>query len=274
MASINGNYLGLYVGGQRIALTKSNDFSQKLATEEITTKDSAGFKELQPTLKEANCSMEGICTANLTNLLQFPESLDNAIWGKDGSGSVSGTKALNEIGQKLAQVYSFGSGTYIGQGVTNSSLIIGAYVTFSISLKGSGTVKLLIDDGTGQTLSSTITLSSTYTTYTITHLLTDTDVACYVQKASATAVTLFAPQLEVGQSATTYKGSMETLRDLETIAENRTQVSLLYSDYFDGSFSTAYQGFLTDVSIKSVHDGISTFTCNFQSTGATTITTI
>jgi len=64
--AVSGNYLGLYVNGQRIALTKSNDFASKMAMIDITTKDSSGNKEVQPGLKEGSCSMEGICTSGLT----------------------------------------------------------------------------------------------------------------------------------------------------------------------------------------------------------------
>ena len=52
--AVSGNYLGLYVNGQRIALTKSNDFASKMAMIDITTKDSSGNKEVQPGLKEGS----------------------------------------------------------------------------------------------------------------------------------------------------------------------------------------------------------------------------
>lgn len=271
--AVNGNYLGLYVGGQRIALTKSNDFSQKVATEDMTTKDSQGFKEVLPTLKEASCSMEGICTANLTNYLQWPEAFNNAIWVKGGTGSVSGTKVANNDNQLLAQVLTWGTGNAITQTLGSTNLAPGDNVCFSIWLKGTGSVNIQLVDDDGGTTSSTIMLSSTWTRYYVVYqLVTATNITVIVNKVSGTALSLFGPQLEK-DILTAYKGSTETLRDLQTIAENRTKVSLLYSDYFSGSFTTAYEGFITDVSVKNAHDSISTFTCNFQSTGSTTITT-
>lgn len=272
--AVNGNYLGLYVGGQRIALTKSNDFSQKVATEDMTTKDSQGFKEVLPTLKEASCSMEGICTANLTNYLQWPEAFNNAIWVKSGTGSISGTKVANNDNQLLAQVLTWGTGNAITQTLGSTNLVAGNTVYFSVWLKGSGSVTIEVGDDDASTTSSTITLSSEWFRYSVSHVLTTAgDVFCKINKVSGTTVSLFAPQLEK-DILTAYKGSTETLIDLQTIAENRTKVSLLYSDYFSGSFTTAYEGFITDVSVKNAHDSISTFTCNFQSTGSTTITTI
>jgi hypothetical protein len=272
--AVNGNYLGLYVGGQRIALTKSNDFSQKVATEDMTTKDSQGFKEVLPTLKEASCSMEGICTANLTNYLQWPEAFNNAIWIKNGTASISATKVANNDNQLLAQTYTWGTGTYISQTLGSTNLAIDDFVCFSVWLKGTGSATIEVGDSSDNEISSTITLSSTWTRYNISYqLISATDVYVKINKASGTTVSLFGPQLEK-DILTAYKGSTETLRDLQTIAENRTKVSLLYSDYFSGSFTTAYEGFITDLSVKNPHDSISTFTCNFQSTGSTTITTI
>jgi hypothetical protein len=273
--AVNGNYLGLYVGGQRIALTKSNDFSQKVATEDMTTKDSQGFKEVLPTLKEASCSMEGICTASLANYLQWPEAFNNAIWTKDGTGSISGTKIANNDNQLLAQTYTWGTGAFISQTLGTTDLSIGDFITSSIYLKGTGTVTIETGDDDGSTVSSTITLSGSWTRYNVTHELgTSANTFVKINKVTGTAVSLFGPQLEKASTPSIYKGSTETLRDLQTIAENRTKVSLLYSDYFSGSFTTAYEGFITDVSVKNAHDSISTFTCNFQSTGSTTITTI
>lgn len=270
MANINGNYLGLYVGGQRIALTKSNDFSQKVATEEKTTKDSGGFKEVQPTLKEASCSMEGICTANLTNILQFPENFENAVWTK-ATATISGTRTADLNDQLRAQVLTWNSDTQVVQQLAD---ITNLQVAISIYAKGTGGIEIEVGDDHGSESSSPITLSSDWQRLTLITILTSGENPYFaVKKVSGTAVSLSMPQFEL-DNLTAYKGSTETLRDLQTIAENRTKVSLLYSDYFSGSFSTAYEGFLSDVSIKSVHDGISTFTCNFQSTGATTITTI
>lgn len=270
--AVSGNYLSLYVGGQRIALTKSNDFSQKIATEDMTTKDSQGFKEVLPTLKEASCSMEGICTSNLTNLLQFPENFENAVWEKTAA-TISGTRTADLNDQLRAQVLTWNADTSFLQyiaGTFDSQLVY-----FSVWVKGTGSINLEIGYGGGSVSSSTITLTSTWTRYSVsaTTAPLDTDVYVAINQISGTAVSLSSPQFELN-NLTAYKGSTETLRDLQALVENRTQISLLYSDYFSGSFSTAYEGFLTDISVKNSHDSISTFTCNFQSTGAIIITTI
>lgn len=271
--AVSGNYLSLYVGGQRIALTKSNDFSQKVAIEDMTTKDSQGFKEGLPTLKEASCSMEGICTSNLTNYLQFPENFENAAWIKS-SATINGTRTADLNSQLRAQVLTWNSDTTLQQNIATGSLIVGNKLYFSIYVKGSGSVNIVIGDDSSETTSSTITLTSNWVRYSVSYTLaTATNIYVAVNKVSGTTVSLSMPQLEK-DNLTAYKGSTETLRDLQTLVENRTQISILYSDYFSGSFTTAYQGFLTDLSIKNTHDTLSTFTCNFQSTNSTTITTI
>lgn len=270
--AVSGNYLSLYVGGQRIALTKSNDFSQKVATEDMTTKDSQGFKEVLPTLKEASCSMEGICTSNLTNLLQFPENFENAVWIKS-TATISGTRTADLNDQLRAQVLTWNSDTVFRQNISGT-FEIDQIMYFSVWLKGSGSVTLELGDDVGTDNSATITLTNNWKRYDLLHLMASTEgLYVSINKGSGTTLSLSMPQLEL-DNLTAYKGSTETLRDLQTIAENRTKVSLLYSDYFSGSFTTAYEGFLTDISIKNTHDTLSTFTCNFQSTGSTTITTI
>ena len=273
--AVSGNYLGLYVNGQRIALTKSNDFASKMAMIDITTKDSSGNKEVQPGLKEGSCSMEGICTSGLTNLLQWPEAFDNAIWTKAGTGSVSATKVANNSNQILAQTYTFGTGNTIVQALSNPKLINGQTATFSIQLKGTGNVTIQLADNGGSSVSSTIALSSNWTTYSVTLNVTDkTDVFCTVNKLTATAVTLFGPQLELGSVATSYKGSQVTLLDLQTIAEARTKVTLLYSDFLALDFKQSYEGYISDVMIKSANDEAETFTCSFNGTGTQTITNV
>lgn len=273
--AVSGNYLGLYVNGQRIALTKSNDFASKMAMIDITTKDSSGNKEVQPGLKEGSCSMEGICTSGLTNLLQWPEAFDNAIWTKAGTGSVSATKVANNSNQILAQTYTFGTGNTIVQALSNPKLINGQTATFSIQLKGTGNVTIQLADNGGSSVSSTIALSSNWTTYSVTLNVTDkTDVFCTVNKLTATAVTSFGPQLELGSVATSYKGSQVTLLDLQTIAEARTKVTLLYSDFLALDFKQSYEGYISDLTIKSANDEAETFSCSFMGTGTQTITNV
>ena len=273
--AVSGNYLGLYVNGQRIALTKSNDFASKMAMIDITTKDSSGNKEVQPGLKEGSCSMEGICTSGLTNLLQWPEAFNNAIWTKAGTGSVSSTKVANNSNQILAQTYTFGTGTSIQQIVNSTSFIIGNYITFSVSVKGSGTINIEVGDDDGGTTSSTITLTSNWTTYSVSYLLsTAVDIYCSINKVSATVVTLFGPQIELGSTATSYKGSQVTLLDLQTIAEARTKVTLLYSDFLALDFKQSYEGYISDLTIKSANDEAETFSCSFMGTGTQTITNV
>ena len=275
--AISGNYLGLYVNGQRIALTKSNDFASKMAMIDITTKDSSGNKEVIAGLKEGSCSMEGICTSGLTNLLQFPEAFDNAVWVKGGTGSVSGTKVANESNQILAQAYTFGTGTAITQTFATppSVLAIGDKVVFSISLKGSGTVTIQVGDSVGSTTSSTITLSSTWTRYESVYTLAATSgIFVGINKVSATVVTLFGPQIEENLIATSYKGSQITLLNLQTIAEARTKVTLLYSDFLALDFKQSYEGYISDLTIKSSNDSAETFSCSFSGTGTQTISNV
>lgn len=276
MSAVLGNFLGLYIDSQRVALATSNDFASKMAMIDITEKESAGFKEVMPGLDEATATLEAMATSALTNFLQWPENFANAIWVKGGTGSVRGTRVVNNNDQLLAQVYTFGTGTVVSQLLApGTGLLPTQYITFSIQVKGSGTVTIEVGDDSGSTVSSTITLTSTLTTYSVTYLLdTAVDIFCAINKVSATAVTLYAPQIERGQTATLYKGSKTTLLDIANAIKNRTQVSILHSTYITGDQTFQYNGFLTDLQIKSAANEAVTFSVNFTGTGVQTITTL
>lgn len=270
---MNGNYLALYVKGQRIALAKSNDLTSKTAMIDITTQDSAGNKEIMPGLKENTCSMEGICTSNLTNLLQWPENIENSAWFTQGA-NVSGLRAEAPNGQMRAQVITWNNSISIGQN-TGASLPLNSQITASIYVKGTGSVKIGCGDENDSFISNTITLSSNWQRIEITAVIESGNQPYLIlAKVSGTAVTVAYPQLEVGQAATLYKGSQTTLEDLQTIADNREKITVLYTDSFEGSMAQSFEGYISDVQIKSSANDASTFTCNFESTTAKTISTI
>jgi hypothetical protein len=268
----NGNYQALYVNGQRIALTKSNDFNAKKAFADITTKDSQGNKEVLPTLNECSATLEGIATSSLVNKLQFPENLDNAIWTKSGTGTFSGTKVNSPFLQKLAQVLTWGTTTLVRQ--TMGTVAVGTY-TLSIYAKGSGTFALEFLDDTNTITSGTFTLTSDWQRFEVSGALTTgLSTRVNIKKTTGTDITLFGPQLEVASAATMYRGSQVTFSDLQTIVENNTKVTIIQSDYIDGDIQVTYEGYISDLQIKSTHDEAETFTCNFEGTGVQTSSTI
>ena len=270
--AINGNYLGLYINGQRIALTKTNDFSQKRSFDDITTKDSSGSKEVLPTMLEANCSMEGIFTSNLQNKLQWPENFNNAVWSKGGA-TISGTKIEAPNGQLLGQVLTWNASSNINQTVDNFDFtpFIGETIIVSLYVKGSGSIELQVGDDADNNDSGIITLTIDWQRITASYVL-DSGVDIYLQlnKVSGTAVSLAFPQLEIGTIATNYKGSQETFKDLVTISEARQKVTILQTTNFDDDLTITYEGYITDLAIKAEHDKANTFTCNFESTSSIT----
>lgn len=270
--AVNGNFLALYVNGQRIALTKSDDFSQKMAMEDITNKDSNGNKEVMPTQKEASCSMEGIVTAAPKNMLQFPENIENNAWFRLGA-TVSGTRVEAPNGQMRGQTITWNTASSIGQNTT-LNVAPNSKVTASIWVKGSGSVQIGCGDTNDAFMSATITLTSTWQRISFSGVLENGDLPYLtLAKVSGTAVTVAFPQLELGV-LTDYAGSAQTLKLLAELAANRTQVAILHSDYFAGSFANSYNGFISDVQVKASNDSADTFTCNFLSTGSTTTQTI
>jgi predicted secreted protein len=270
----NGNYQALYVNGQRIALTKSNDFSAKKAFADITTKDSQGNKEVLPTLNECSATLEGIATSSLVNKLQFPENFSNAAW-TNLSVTISGTKVVNPFNQKLAQSVTWSSGSNLHQVIADLYFSIGNVITFSVYVKGTGTITITTGDDDNDTTSSSIPLTSSWVRHEVSHTLTSA-TGCFVEitQTNGSAITVFGPQLELGAAATMYKGSTQTFSDLQTFAENNTKVTIIQSDYIDGDIQVSYEGYISDLQIKSTHDDAETFTCNFEGTGVQTSSTI
>ena len=273
--AVIGNFLALYLAGQRVALATSNDFASKMAMIDITEKESAGNKEVMPGMDEASANLEAIATSALTNYLQFPEAFNNAIWVKGGTGAISGTKIANDNGQLLAQTLTWGTGTTITQTLGTTDLAGSNYVCFSVYLKGTGSITLEIGDDASSVRSSTFTLSSSWTRYSLIFQL-DSAISVYVKinKVSGTAVSLYAPQLENGQTATLYKGSKVTLAQIADYIKNRTQVSILHSTYLSGDKTYQYNGYLTDLQVKASANDATTFSVSFTGTGAQTISTL
>ena len=67
MAIFNGTELGVYIGGTFIAAATDCSLSMSMETIEITTKDSAGWRELLGGTKSGSMSVSGLIDYNDTN---------------------------------------------------------------------------------------------------------------------------------------------------------------------------------------------------------------
>ena len=64
MAIFNGTELGVYIGGTLIAAATDCSLSLNMETIDITTKDSAGFRELLGGVKSGSMSVSGLVDYN------------------------------------------------------------------------------------------------------------------------------------------------------------------------------------------------------------------
>jgi TP901-1 family phage major tail protein len=64
MAIFNGTELGVYIGGTLIAAATDCSLSLNMETIDITTKDSAGFRELLGGVKSGSMSVSGLIDYN------------------------------------------------------------------------------------------------------------------------------------------------------------------------------------------------------------------
>lgn len=63
---LNGTKIGLYYSGSKIGAATSHSLSLQTETADVTTKDSAGWKEIIPTLKSFTIDMDALLTYDET----------------------------------------------------------------------------------------------------------------------------------------------------------------------------------------------------------------
>lgn len=78
MAKINGTSILLYSGANLIAASKNHTLNLESDTMDVTTKDSAGWKEILPALKSWSIDCDGLVSFSDTyNLEYFVDAIAN-----------------------------------------------------------------------------------------------------------------------------------------------------------------------------------------------------
>ncbi len=156
------------------------------------TANSLGFSgnEITDSVRAANLQGDGLASPDSsTGIWQAATNLltnggfetDNsgwttaAGWWNTAASSISRTSGGGEFGYGYALVTTAGSAANEGVRCSSISVTAGQPYTFSVWLKGSGTIKLGVGDGTvGHSASSSITLTGTWTRYSLTFTPTAT----------------------------------------------------------------------------------------------------
>jgi len=274
--AVNGSYIQLYIDGQPIFMGKSGDESAKNNLIEITSKQSGGNAEFMYGKFEYEGTAEGLFAETPVNLLTYNTTVNNAAWIKTGC-TVTDNDDSDQNGQELAAtVAGWNSTDELYQAITgiNGSAIT---YTFSVWLKGTGTVRLFIQDSAPATF-SVVTLTSTLTRYSVSFTSTGdaSGIGCGFSRNTDTATgwVMASAMLNVGSSALEYKPSSVMFNALFTAINTKATVTALTGSFITGSQTFSGSALISDLKRTDAMEDAVTYSLTYKITGAMTPTTI
>lgn len=265
-----GNFFGLYAQGKRVALAQSKTVSIKTATENITTDDSQGYEEIIPTIHNLSTSVDGLICAHLDNYLQFPEDLSKSAWVKDSGVTVNPAFGDDRKGQKRSNKITFNAGSKVQQEITPD-----ATDTYwaSIYAKGTGTILLKIDNG-DSVESLTITLTSSWVRYSLSHTGDTDPLIISIEKGTATSVEVCDTMVNIGDVLIDYKGSQLMAKELMDYEINKTKLQILWSNDLDGDQKITVDCYVSGFDLKTKNDTVLQFSCQLSGKNAAVLNNI
>lgn len=259
----NGTDIILMVDGERFAAATANEISLTRAMRDITNKDSGSWKENEYGLGEGSMNGTGLFLTDSVNLLPYSETLTNASWVKNGL-VVDSTKVIGPEGLKNAFNLSSLSN---GDGLSSPILYLELpnEITFSVWLKGSGDVIIIVGDDSSTT-NSIVTLTSSWVRYDVSYTL-DTGVDCYVriEIGTATSLQVYGPQLEYGAEPTAYKPSGKGYSYLSSALINKTKVQCILTNQVD--YKLTGECLVSNLTLSAPMEENVTFTADFSLSG-------
>lgn len=261
----NGTDILLIVNGDAVAALTSNDFNCEVDIKDITSKDSAGWRECKPLKKSFNATANGFIKGVGTNIIKSSENLNTSNW-QHYLNTVTPNYSNDAFGKKTINNIVFSGGIlYVNQLLPINSYQVGDTITFSVYAKGSGSIYLKIEDDTSQT-SQTITLTGTLTRYSVTRTLLDANAIVIIQKNTATSVEVGCTMVNQGSSAITYQRSGMTYDELYDLQQTGTEILMTISDQISGNKQYYGSGFIKSLKQTDPVEDISTFNCSIEGT--------
>lgn len=259
----NGTDIILMVDGERFAAATANEISLTRAMRDVTNKDSGNWKENEYGLGEGSMNGTGLFLTDSVNLLPFSETLTNASWNKSGL-VVDSAQVLGPDGLKNAFNLSSLSN---GDGLSSSFLPLESpnEITFSVWLKGSGDIDLLVGDDAGAE-NIAVSLTSSWVRHDLKYIL-DTGVDCYVKITidTATSLQVYGPQLEYGAEPTAYKPSGKGYSYLSSALINKTKVQCILTNQVD--YKLTGECLVSNLTLTAPMEENVTFTADFSLSG-------
>lgn len=268
----NGTDILLLINNDPIAALTSNDFNCEVDVKDITSKDSAGWRECKPMKKSFNGSANGFIKGVGVNLLKSSENLVSDYWNL-ASNTIATNTLVDAFGKKTIDTITFSGAQGIEQFLNIYSYIVGDVLTFSIYAKGSGSIYIKIVDNYSET-SQTITLTATLTKYSVTRTILDSNAYVTIEKNTATAAQVGNMMVNQGSTALPYTRSGYTFDELYDLQNNGTKITMLISDQIDGNKQYSGFGYIKSLKHTDPVEDTSTFTCSIEGTADLSKTTI
>jgi hypothetical protein len=272
----NGNLIRLNLNGSLIAKMTALDMNVEREMLDKTDKFSNNWTASQPGNKSFSLSCEGFVVDPYDkNILMYSENFASTYWTKTGA-TISATLYADPNGFIRANRTSgFSSGDSIEAAIADT-LPTGDYV-FSVWIKTvTGTVDVdleLKDDTSGNT--DTITATTTWTRYSVTHdLTTGIGVEVLIIAGGTAEIQVFGAQLETGTVATEYEPTGVKYSTLFAAVENGTKFNVQISDATTGNQEYVGEAYVSNLSLTAPQGQLVTFSCELTGEGDLTMQTI
>jgi hypothetical protein len=272
----NGNLIRLNLNGSLIAKMTALDMNVEREMLDKTDKFSNNWTASQPGNKSFSLSCEGFVVDPYDkNILMYSENFASTYWTKTGA-TISATLYADPNGFIRANRTSgFSSGDSIAATIADT-LPTGDYV-FSVWIKTvTGTVDVdleLKDDTSGTT--DTITATTTWTRYSVTHdLTTGSGVEVSIIAGGTAEIQVFGAQLEAGTVATEYEPTGVKYSTLFAAVENGTKFNVQISDATTGNQEHVGEAYVSNLSLTAPQGQLVTFSCELTGEGDLTMQTI
>jgi hypothetical protein len=272
----NGNLIRLNLNGSLIAKMTALDMNVEREMLDKTDKFSNNWTASQPGNKSFSLSCEGFVVDPYDkNILMYSENFANTYWTKTGA-TISATLYADPNGFIRANRTSgYSTGDSIEAAIADT-LPTGDYV-FSVWIKTvTGTVDVdleLKDDTSGNT--DTITATTTWTRYSVTHdLTTGSGVEVAIIAGGTAEIQVFGAQLESGTVATEYEPTGVKYSTLFAAVENGTKFNVQISDATTGNQEYVGEAYVSNLSLTAPQGQLVTFSCELTGEGDLTMQTI
>ena len=210
----------------------TGDFTTTRASVATRVNESGLIEEVAANVPRLDYS-DGSCPSLLlepaaTNFITYSEDFSNVSWTKAGNTVVTLNNAISPDGTLNASTVTGLDGTS-----TNDLYTITTFntsnktVTYSVYLKGSGTLRINVSNNVDDSSSKTLTLTNNWEKYFITYSFNatiTTQIVCNLDDLSATATTyeVWGAQLEENSYATSYIKNEGTALGVTRVADTAT----------------------------------------------------